>query len=144
MQKSNAGFHERYAEIFRQASTRVRAMSWMLSIYPEGVLGVVMVGQLYQIGRRALPDGALPGWCWLLCSTRDGIRIYHLQVVLRRSSRHGAFPGAGGVVVDVRPSQLSGEGWQGRRWNGGPDGSRNSRHWTALWPGTACRPGRCV
>ena len=51
MQKSNAGFHKRYAEVFCQSQHQGSGDQLDVVYDPEGVLGVVMVGQFDEIGR---------------------------------------------------------------------------------------------
>lgn len=91
-----------------RASTRVRAIQLDVVDDPEGVLGVVMVGQFDEIG-RSLYQAQLSqrGVCHR--SDFGGIRIDDLQV-FSKDLRGACSLGAGGVIVNVAPLKLSGEG----------------------------------
>lgn len=112
MQKSNAGFHERYAEVFRQSQHQGAGDQLDVVDDPEGVLGVVMVGQFDEIGRSLYQTQlSQRGVCHR--SDFGGIRIDDLQVFCK-DLRGACSLGAGGVIVNVAPLKLSGES----RWCG--------------------------
>ena len=70
-----------------------------------------MVGQLYQVGRRADQTELGKGGAGY-CVHEGRIRVYHPEVVLEYLSSPVAFP-AGSVVVYVRSTQLPGKAGRG-------------------------------